>query len=207
MPNRLLVLKSSPAGPASVSDLLVDEIVARHLALDPSTIVVERNLDAEPLPHLNSSIVNGVRAEALTESELKARAVSDTLIEELQLADTLVIGAPMHNFSIPTTLRAWFDHVLRPRVTFTYTDAGPQGLVIGKRAILVLARGGVYSEGPAKPLDFQEPYLRQLLGFIGITDVDVVHAEGVGFGPDARAAAIESARDRIAGLVGQRAAA
>lgn len=207
MTQNLLVLRSSPAGAASVSDLLVDEIVAQHLARDPRTVVTEHNLDANPLAHLNSTIVNGVRAEAVSQAELAARDVSDRLIAELKAADVLVIGSPMHNFSIPTVLRGWFDHVLRPRVTFTYTETGPQGLVTGKRAILALARGGVYSEGPAKPLDFQEPYLRQLLGFIGITDVDVVHAEGVGYGPEARDAAIAAARTRIAGLVGQRLAA
>jgi FMN-dependent NADH-azoreductase len=207
MSQSLLVLKSSPGGDVSVSDLLVDEIVAQYRAFAPRTSVVEHHLDRQPLPHLNSAIVNGVRAEAKTDLEVAARRVSDQLIEELKAADVLVIGSPMHNFSIPPALRGWFDHVLRPRETFTYTGTGPRGLVTGKTAFLVLARGGVYSEGPAKPLDFQEPYLRQLLGFIGITDIEIVLAEGIGYGPEARDAAIAAARTKIAGLIGQRKAA
>ena len=127
-----------------------------------------------------------------------AQALSDELIAELFAADTIVIGAPMYNFSIPTTLRAWFDHVLRPRVTFAYSEAGPQGLVTGKKVIVIESRGGLYSEGPAQVMDFQEPYLRALLGFIGLTDVEFIHAEKIGFGPEARDAALAGAKARIA---------
>jgi FMN-dependent NADH-azoreductase len=202
--SHLLVIKSSPTGPTSVSNLLVNQIVARHRELDPQIVVTERNLDANPLPHLTSMNVDGVRAHALTEAEIETRAVSDGLIAELLAADTVVIGSPMHNFSIPTTLRAWFDHVLRPQVTFGYSSAGPQGLVTGKRAILALARGGPYAEGQ---LDHQESYLRELLAFIGITDVEVVRAGRTAMGPEARAASIADALSDIAGRVGQRLAA
>ena len=205
--SHLLVLKSSPTGPVSVTNILLKEIVARHLELDPTTIVTERNLDAEPLPHLTAMNTDGVRGHAVTDTEIESRDLSDRLIAEIMAADTLVIGAPMHNFSVPTTLRAWFDHVLRPGVTFGYSEAGPKGLVTGKKAILALASGGLYSEGPTKLLDHQEPYLRQLLGFIGVTDVDVVRAEKIGFGPEAREASIAAARTHIAGLVSQRLAA
>jgi FMN-dependent NADH-azoreductase len=115
------------------------------------------------------------------------------LIAELRAADVIVIGAPMYNFSVATNLRAWFDHVLRAGVTFRYTEAGPEGLLPGKRVIVVETRGGLYSEGPAKAVDFQEPYLRHLLGFIGLADVTFVRAEKIGFGPEARAAAIAAA--------------
>ncbi len=205
--SHLLVLNSTPSGAASVSSVLVQEIIDRHRALDPTTVVTERNLDTDPLPHLTSTIVSGVRGQPVSEAELAARDLSDALVAELLAADTIVIGAPMHNFSVPTTLRAWFDHVLRPGVTFGYSEAGPKGLVTGKKAILAIATGGFYSEGPAKPLDYQEPYLRQLLGFIGITDVAVVRAEKIGFGPEAREASIAAARAHIAGLVDQRQAA
>jgi FMN-dependent NADH-azoreductase len=104
-----------------------------------------------------------------------------------------VIGAPMYNFSVPTTLRAWFDHVLRAGETFRYTEQGPQGLLPGKRVIVVESRGGLYSEGAGAASDFQEPYLRHLLGFMGLTDVTFVRAEKLGFGPEARAAAIAAA--------------
>lgn len=119
------------------------------------------------------------------------------MIDELRAADLIIIGAPMYNFSIPSSLRTWFDHVLRPRVMFAYGAAGPEGLLTGKRAIVIESRGGQYSEGPDKANDFQEPYLRHLLGFIGITDVQFIHAETVGFGPDARELALSSARMQI----------
>ncbi|HYI88373.1 MAG TPA: NAD(P)H-dependent oxidoreductase, partial [Beijerinckiaceae bacterium] len=129
----------------------------------------------------------------VTEAEKDARALSDALVAELRAADTVVIGAPMYNFSVPTGLRAWFDHVLRAGETFRYTEAGPKGLLEGKRVIVVESRGGLYSEGPAQAADFQEPYLRHLLAFIGLTDVTFVRAERIGFGSEARAEAIAAA--------------
>jgi FMN-dependent NADH-azoreductase len=132
-----------------------------------------------------------------TEVELAARALSDELIAELQAADTLVIGAPMYNFSIPTGLKAWFDYVLRPGKTFSYSEAGPQGLITGKRVIIIESRGGHYSEGPAHAMDFQEPYLRTLFGFMGLTHVSFIHAEKLGFGPAAREAALVAARQTL----------
>jgi FMN-dependent NADH-azoreductase len=139
-----------------------------------------------------------VRGTPASHDELRAEALSDELIGEVQAADLILIGAPMYNFSVPTTLRAYFDHIIRPRLTFSYTEAGPHGLLTGKTAIVVEARGGIYSEGPAKALDFQEPYLKQLLGFIGITDVTFIRAEKIGFGPEARHLAITTAKERIA---------
>ena len=104
----------------------------------------------------------------------------------------------MYNFSIPTSLRAWFDHVLRPRVTFAYNEGSVQGLLPGKRVIVIESRGGLYSEGPTKGMDFQEPYLKTLLGFVGMTDVTFIHAEKIGFGPEARELALATAKSRIA---------
>ena len=139
------------------------------------------------MPHLTEANLAGVRGTPATDAELAARALSDELIAELRAADTIVIGAPMYNFSVATTLRAWFDHVLRAGETFRYTENGPEGLLGGKRVIVVESRGGLYSEGPAQAIDFQEPYLRHLLGFIGLTDVTFVRAEKIGYGPEARA--------------------
>jgi FMN-dependent NADH-azoreductase len=110
----------------------------------------------------------------------------------------------MYNFSVPTGLRAWFDHVLRAGETFSYSEAGPKGLLGGRQAIVVETRGGFYSEGPGQAADFQEPYLRQLLGFIGITDVAFVRAEKTAFGPDARSTAIAGAREALARVIGRR---
>jgi FMN-dependent NADH-azoreductase len=191
--SNILALTSSLAGAASISDPLVAEAIRQLQALHPGAQVVHRDLAHDPVPHLLPETFAGVRAEAATPAEHAARTLSDQLIAEVRAADVIVIGAPMYNFSLPTTLRAWFDHVLRPRVTFTYTAAGPQGLVEDKPVIVIEARGGLYSEGPAAAVDFQEPYLRHLLGFIGLTDVRFVRAEKIGYGAEARAAAVEAA--------------
>jgi FMN-dependent NADH-azoreductase len=193
----ILAINSSVSGTGSVSRTLVAEALGHLTQLDADTAVTYRDLGASPIPHLTATNVSGVRGTPTTEEELSARALSDELIAELRVADTIVIGAPMYNFSVPTALRAWFDHVLRAGETFRYSEAGPQGLLSGKRAIVIESRGGLYSEGPAKALDFQEPYLRQLLGFMGVTDVTFIHAEKIGFGPEARDAAIARAAAAI----------
>lgn len=197
----ILVLNSSVSGEASVSRLLVADAVTELTQRDPGAKLVFRDLAANPVPHLTPETVAGVRAQATTPAEQAARDLSDELIAELRAADTIVIGAPMYNFSIPTTLRSWFDHVLRAGETFSYSEAGPKGLLPGKKVIVVETRGGLYSEGPAQAIDFQEPYLRQLLGFIGLTDVTFVHAEKMGYGPDAREAAIAGAKARLAQII------
>lgn len=194
----LLVLNSSVMDENSVSKVLVNETVAELLAKNPGARVTEHDLGAQPIPHLDSSNVAGVRGVPKSEAEVAARTLSDQLIAELRHADTLVIGAPMYNFSIPTGLRSWFDYVLRAGETFQYTEAGPQGLLEDKRVILIESRGGLYSEGPAQSLDFQEPYLRTLFGFIGINDVVFVRAEKIGYGPEARETAINGAKEMIA---------
>lgn len=198
--SNILVLNSSLSGEASVSRLLVADAVTELTQRDPGATLVFRDLATNPIPHLLPETVAGVRAQATTPAELAARALSDELIAELRHADTIVIGAPMYNFSIPTTLRTWFDHVLRAGETFSYSEAGPKGLLEGKRVIVVESRGGFYSEGPAQAMDFQEPYLRQLLGFIGLTDVTFVRAEKIGYGPDAREQALAGSRAALAKL-------
>lgn len=197
-----LVIDSAATGNASVSRTLVREAV-EALKAQGATTVVYRDLDAAPVPHLTGEIVAGVRATPETASEHGARALSDTLIAELRAADTIVIGAPMYNFSVPTTLRSWFDHVLRAGETFRYTEQGPQGLLGAKKVIVVESRGGLYSEGPATAYDFQEPYLRHLLGFMGLTDVTFVRAEKIGFGPEARDAAITAAIAHLKATAGE----
>ena len=192
----ILVIDSAVSGDASVSRHLVREAVAALTERETSHVIY-RDLGAAPVPHLTEATVAGVRAEPTTDAEHASRALSDALIAELRAADTVVIGAPMYNFSIPTTLRAWFDHVLRAGQTFSYSEAGPKGLLEGKRVIVVESRGGLYSEGPAQAIDFQEPYLRHLLGFIGLTDVSFVHAEKIGYGPEARAQAIAAATTEL----------
>jgi FMN-dependent NADH-azoreductase len=199
--SKVLVLNSSVSGSASVSRQLVASVV-EGLA-GPGVTVVERDLGAEPIPHLIPATVDAVRgADPTTEAGREARALADSLIAELKSTDVLVIGAPMYNFAIPTGLKAWFDHVLRAGVTFSYNESGPVGLVTGKKAIVVLSRGGLYSEGPAAPLDSQEPHLKTLLGFMGITDVTFIRAEKLGFGPEARDQALADARAQIGAVTG-----
>ena len=194
----VLVLNSSVLGQASVSKVLVAEAVQRLSKKDPNATITQRDLGTNPIPHLVAGSVAGVRGTPATDMELAARKLSDELIGELQAADTVVIGVPMYNFSIPTGLRAWFDYVIRPGVTFSYSEAGPQGLLSDKRVIAIESRGGLYSEGPAKAIDFQEPYLRTLLGFMGLRDVTFIHAERIAYGPDAREVALASARRALA---------
>ncbi len=193
-----LVLNSSITGPSSVSRTLVAEIVAQLRAETPGLDIIERDLGAAPIPHLTPDTIGGFAKEQPEGAEAETRALSDALIAELFAADILVIGAPMYNFGMPSPLKAWFDHVLRAGVTFRYTESGPEGLATGKRAIVVETRGGLYSEGPLAFLDAQEPHLRAVLGFIGITDVTFVRAEKLAFGPDVRAESIAKAREAIA---------
>jgi FMN-dependent NADH-azoreductase len=204
--NTILVIDSAASGEASVSKTLVQEAVAA-LTARGETRVVRRDLGADPVPHLTHANLAGVRGVPATEAEHAARALSDALIAELRAADTIVIGAPMYNFSVPTTLRSWFDHVLRAGETFRYTEKGPEGLLPGKNVIVVESRGGLYSDGPAAAYDFQEPYLRHLLGFMGLSDVTFVRAEKLGFGPEARDAAITAATTDLRALVSERAEA
>ena len=194
----VLVLNSSALGDASVSGRLVQEAVSHLRSGDPALRVLTRDLGADPIPHLTLDAATAIRgAEPANPDQAAARTLSDALVAELRAADTLVIGAPMYNFGIASTLKAWFDHVLRAGVTFRYGESGPEGLLTGKRAIVIETRGGLYSEGPAKAMDSQEPHLRTLLGFIGITDVTFVRAEKLAFGPDARDLAIGAARAEL----------
>ena len=143
--------------------------------------------------HIDSGVFGANSTGAVAE----AGARSDALVAELQAADVLVIGLPMYNFNVPSTFKAWFDHVARAGVTFRYTSDGPQGLLTGKTAYILGARGGVYS-GTAN--DHQEPYIRQMLGFLGITDVEFVYAEGLAMGEDKAGAALAAANSSIAEL-------
>ena len=198
----VLVLTSSALGEASVSSQLVRDAVAALRLRDPKVRIVTRDLGSSPVPHLTLDSAAAIRGgEPANAAQAAARALSDELVAELKAADTVVIGAPMYNFGMASTLKAWFDHVLRAGVTFSYVDGAPKGLLEGKRAIVVESRGGFYSEGPAQAMDSQEPHLRSLLGFIGIADISFVRAEKLAFGPDSRSQAIDAARARIGDVI------
>ncbi|MGF1629246.1 MAG: FMN-dependent NADH-azoreductase [Kiloniellaceae bacterium] len=197
----VLVLTSSALGEASVSNRLVQDALDALHRQTPGLRVITRDLASRPIPHLTQDSAAGIRGERENAAQAEAQALSDELIGEIKEANTIVIGAPMYNFGIPSTLKAWFDHVLRAGVTFRYTEAGPEGLLAGKRAIIVETRGGLYSEGPGQALDSQEPHLRTLLGFVGIADVSFVRAEKLAFGPEAHGQAIEAARAELGRLI------
>src|ERR1700736_3950746 len=195
----VLVLTSSALGAASVSNQLVQDAIALLRRQDPHLRFIRRDLGGDPIPHLTVDSATALRgAEPANAAQTAARSVSDELIAELKAADTLVVGAPMYNFGIASTLKTWFDQVMRAGITFNYTESGPVGLLEGKRAIVVESRGGLYSEGPAKVMDSQEPHLRTLLAFMGITDITFVRAEKLAFGPEARERAIDAARAELA---------
>nr|WNX93909.1 AzoR1 [uncultured bacterium] len=204
----VLILNSSIPGEGSVSRRLVGETVEALRRQDPTIKVINRDVGAVPVPHLNQASTAALRGGATaTAEQIGALAFSDELVSELKAADTIVIGAPMYNFGIPSTLKTWFDYVLRAGVTFSYSEAGPKGLLSGKRAVVVLTRGGLYSEGPAQVMDSQEPHLRTMLGFIGITNVTFVRAERLAMGDDAKLGSIAAARANIQGFAEERALA
>ncbi len=199
----ILLVTSSPRGEESYSQRVAREVVDDLVARNPGARVIVRDLTKQPLPHVGAAFAVGraLPPEKRSAEERQALAVSDALIDELLAADAIVIAVPMHNFGIPSSLKAWIDHIVRAGRTFSYSEKGPQGLVTGKKGVLVLARGGIYSDGPMKAADFQEPYLRFVLGFIGITDVEVVRVEGVALGEEAVTRALRSARERVNAVV------
>ena len=180
----ILIVTSSASGEASVSGRLATHFAEQLRRADPAASIALRDVGRDPIPHLTEANVAGVRAEATTPEEVAARDLSDTLLAEVLAADLVVIGSPMYNFGISSTLKTWFDHVLRPRVAFRYGAAGPEGLLGGRKVVVIESRAGLYE--PGNPADSQEPHLRTLLGFAGLTDVTFVRAEGLAYGEPCR---------------------
>lgn len=197
----VLIINSSALGEASVSNSLTAELTDRLKAADSTLSVTVRDIGAAPIPHLMARTVGAIRGVAESDEGRATLALSDELIGELRDADLLVIGSPMYNFGISSTLKTWFDHVLRAGHTFRYTGEGvSQGLMTGKKAVVIETRAGFYSEGEAAALDAQEPHLRTMLRFMGITDVMFVRAEKLAYGPEAASAAIDAAAKELRGL-------
>jgi FMN-dependent NADH-azoreductase len=197
---KVLIIDSAATGDASVSRKLTTEVAERLAARDPSADIVRRDIGSSTIPHLTAVTVGAIRGVARTDAERETLALSDELVAEVQEADLIVIGAPMYNFGMASTLKTWFDHVLRAGVTFRYTEAGPEGLVKGKKAVVIETRAGFYSAGPSAGMDSQEPHIRTLLGFMGVEDVTFIRAEKLAFGPEAASAAIAEAIAKIHGL-------
>ena len=197
----ILLLTSSPR-PDSLSTKIATELAEKIKTNNPGKTLVHRDLAADNLPHIDGPFTAAIRmpADARTPEQQELVKVSDALVDELLAADTLVIGTGLINFNIYSSLKTWIDNIARAGRTFTYTETGPKGLVTGKKAYIVLASGGVYSEGPAAPLNHAVPYLKSVLAFIGITDVETVYIEGVAFGPEAAEKAIGAAQARASEL-------
>jgi FMN-dependent NADH-azoreductase len=183
---KLLHLDSSALGANSVTRELSAAIVARWQDAVPGVVVEYRDLDADPIAHLTGNALSGTDADAKADGE-------STLARFLE-SDVIVIGAPMYNFGIPSTLKAWIDRIAVAGKTFRYTENGPEGLAGGKQVIVASGRGGIYGNGPA---DFQENYLRHLFGFLGVTDIEFVRAEGVAYSPQHRSDALAAAHASI----------
>lgn len=199
----ILLVTSSPRGPEGLSTRFATEI-AEGLNARAGGAVLKRDLTANPLPHIGQAYIQGrvAAAEARTPEQVEAVGLAQELVDEVKAADVLVLGSGMINFGLPSQLKAWFDHITWPRVTFGYNEAGrPQGLLTGKKVYLVTAAGGVFSEGDWAAFDFQTGYLRHLLGFIGLTDVEIIRVEGTVFGPEAAKAAIAATEAQVRAIL------
>lgn len=192
--SRVLALKSSILGDYSQSNKLVEDFI-KNVDQDKLTV---RDLAANPLPVLDFAVATALRAtEDLSQEQQAVVELSDTLIEEVKAADTLVIAAPMYNFTIPTQLKNWIDLIARAGVTFKYTENGVQGLIEGKKAIVITTRGGIHKDSPT---DNVTPYLRTVLGFVGITDVEFVYSEALNMGEDFAEKGISEAQSQLAAI-------
>lgn len=203
MTSTTLVINSSPAGERSVSRLLLDDLLKQRSKTHPADRVMVRDLAAmgAALPH-----VDGIFAQAIfvpppqrSAEQQHGLKLSDELVDEVLTAQTIIISTPMYNRTIPSSLKAWIDHIVRPGLTFTHDEGRPKGLLTGKKVILLCATGGVYSTGAGTAEDFLVPYLRCILQFMGLTDVEVYRAEGLARDYEG---AMKSAREHLAAANG-----
>jgi FMN-dependent NADH-azoreductase len=203
----VLFVTSSSRGSASYSNRVATNVLTELRSRNPGARVTVRDLGREPLPHINDDFVTATRGATMpqTDEQRALLARSETMVDELLAADVIVIAAPMINFTIPSNLKAWIDYVARAGRTFRYSEKGPEGLVTGKQVIVVAARGGVYAGNPA--FDFQLPYLKSVLGFLGMTDVTVLEVEGTAYGPEAAEKAVAAATAKLHATCEQREAA
>lgn len=197
---KLLHIDSSVLGENSVSRRLSAATVTRLRHRTPGLSITYRDLAAEPVAHFSGALLAafGATPDSWSAEQQQDVAHGGAALEEFLAADIVVIGAPMYNFTVSTQLKAWIDRLAVVGKTFRYTEKGAEGLAGGKKVIIVSTRGGIYSTGPAAAADHQEPYLRTMLGFFGITDIEVIRAEGLALGAEQKQQAIDAAERQIA---------
>ena len=193
---KILHVISSPNGENSISIKLGNAILEKLVAEHPGSSITEINVAKDPFPHLGENLIKATRSAAAP-SDDEALVRSDKAVQQVKEADIIVIGVPLFNFGIPSTLKSWLDNVVRPGVAFTYGEKGAQGLITDKKVYIALASGAIYSEGPMKDFDLASPYLEKVLNFIGVTDITTVRAEGVNM-PNLKDIALQKAIDSIA---------
>lgn len=192
----ILHIDSSAKKDGSITKKLTVLAVEKLKVQHPGAKVIYRNLMTDPINHIDSNFLKGIFVGGEFASHPSV-ILSNQLIEEIMAADILVIGAPMYNFSVPSQLKAWIDHICRAGLTFHYTEKGSVGLVLNKRAIIAVSHGGLYSEGPLLAYDHVSPFMRQVLGFIGIIDVEVIQAEKQSMGTDVAKEELSKAEKKI----------
>ncbi len=195
---KILHIISSPRGDASFSIKLGNAIIAKIQSIYPGSTVREHNLVKNHFPHLEEAHLTSffTPAENRTPENLLAIKHSEEAIAEIIAADIIIIGAPLYNFSIHSTLKAWIDHVVRSGITFKIGEEGPEGLIKDKKVYIAMSSGFIYSEGEMKAMDFASPYLKAMLGFIGMTDLTIIRAEGTSI-PGIQESALENAIESI----------
>lgn len=195
----LLQIRTSLFSNHGQSSQLAEQFVARWRAAHPDGTVITRDLAANPVPHLTAERFGAftAAADARTPAQDAVLAESDALIDEIKAADVIVLGLPLYNFGIPSTLKAYFDHIARSGVSFRYTENGPVGLLGGRQVRVFAARGGLYA---GTPLDTQTGYVRNFLAFLGMTDVEFVYAEGLSMGEESRNGALAQAKENLEAL-------
>nr|WP_024968147.1 FMN-dependent NADH-azoreductase [Pantoea sp. IMH] len=198
--SKVLVLKSSILAGYSQSNQLVDHFVEEWKAAHGGDELTIRDLAANPVPVLDGELVGAMRPSdtPLTPRQQEALDLSDELINEINAHDTIVIAAPMYNFNIPTQLKNYFDLIARAGVTFRYTSNGPEGLITGKKVVVISSRGGIHKDTPS---DLLTPYLKLFLGFLGMTEVKFVFAEGIAYGPEVATKAANDAKEALKEIV------
>ena len=191
---KILHISSSPRGAASSSILLGNRIIEKIQNLHPGSTVTVNDTTEKDYPHLDAAMINAYKATEKPEEVLKD---SDAAVQELFDADVIVISFPMYNFNLPSALKEWIDHIVRPGITFSYATGKPEGLLKDKKVYLAIAANGVYSEGPMQTYDHAAPYLRFILGFVGLTDITTFRIEGGGI-PGIMETAVQKGLESVA---------